>query len=200
MTGRVEKVSARGKKAPSAQADSGLALDRVHSRILQIRDRRVLLDSDLAELYGTTTKRLNEQVRRNIDRFPDDFMFRMTKEEYAALRSHLATSTGHEQDDGKPQRGGRRYPPNVFTEHGAIMAATVLNTPVAVEAGIFVVRAFVKLRDYLASTARLAAKLEELERDIDAHDTAIRALVSELQKLLGPGNVKRHPVGFIIDK
>lgn len=200
MTGKDNRRAARGKKAPSAQADSSLALDRVQGRILQIRDQRVLLDSDLAELYGTTTKRLNEQVGRNRNRFPEDFVFRLSSDEFAALRSHLATSNGGGQDDGGPRRGGRRYPPNVFTEHGAIMAATVLNTPVAVEASIFVVRAFVRLRDYLASTARLAAKLEELERDVDAHDTAIRALVGELQKLLGAGSGKKRPVGFIIDR
>jgi hypothetical protein len=167
-------------------------LELVQNKILMIRDRRVLLDSDLAELYGTTTKRLNEQVRRNGNRFPEDFVFRLSKEEYAVLRSHFATS------NKEAQRGGRRYPPNVFTEYGAIMASNVLNTPKANEASIFVVRAFVSLRDYLASNVRLAKKLDELEQQVETHDAAIRALVTEIQKLLSPKAGKKRPVGFII--
>jgi hypothetical protein len=112
--------------------------------ILVLRGRRVILDADLATRYGVSTKRLNEQIRRNLDRFPADFMFQLTGEEYVGLRSQIATS--------KPissGRGGRRYLPNVFTEHGAIQAANVLNSPRAVEMGIYVVRAFVQLRELL---------------------------------------------------
>lgn len=116
-----------------------VSLERIAQSILVLRGHRVLLDADLAALYGVKTKRLNEQVRRNLDRFPEDFMFQLTDEEQAALRSQFATS--------KASRGGRRYLPYVFTEHGAIMAASVLNTPRAVEMSIYVVRTFVKLRD-----------------------------------------------------
>jgi len=192
---------AEGNKKKAAAVPGGktgtksmVPAERIQNRILMIRDRRVLLDSDLAELYGTTTKRLNEQVRRNRDRFPEDFMFRLSQEEFAALRSHLATS------NDTPQRGGRRYPPHAFTEHGAIMAANVLNTPKANEASIFVVRAFVSLRDYLASNARLAKKMDELERRVEKHDAAIRVLVGEIQKMLGPNKRSKRPVGFIIEK
>jgi hypothetical protein len=193
-------MATKRKKAAAAKTKNPVPLDVVQNKILVIRDQRVLLDSDLAELYGTTTKRLNEQVRRNRDRFPEDFMFRLGKEEFAALRSHLATSNGDEGKVATPQRGGRRYPPNVFTEYGAIMVANVLNSPRATEASIFVVRAFVRLRDYLASTTRLAQKLNELESQVDTHDAAIRTLVSEIQKLLSPNVKKKRPVGFIIEK
>lgn len=187
------KKKATAVKSKGASTKSPVPLERIQGKILVIRDLRVILDSDLAGLYGTTTKRLNEQVRRNRNRFPEDFMFRLSKKEFAALRSHLATSKG------APQRGGRRYPPNVFTEHGAIMAANVLNTPKAAAASIFVVRAFVSLRDYLASNARLAKKLAELERKVETHDAAIRTLVNEIQKLLNPRVKKKRPVGFIIE-
>ena len=128
----------------------------LESRILFLRGRKVLLDSDLAELYRVTVKRLNEQVKRNAERFPEDFMFRLTPEETKLLRSQIATSNGG--------RGGRRYLPFVFTEHGAIMAASVLNSQRAVEMSIFVVRAFVRLNEILASNRELAAKVMELDR------------------------------------
>src|ERR1700758_797353 len=114
----------------------------VESRILVLREQKVILDSDLSELYGVPVKRLNEQVKRNRERFPADFMFQVNAEELESLRSQNATS--------KPSRGGRRYAPYAFTEHGAIMAATVLNSERAVEMSVFVVRAFVRLRGMLA--------------------------------------------------
>ena len=120
---------------------SALAIP-VESRILVLRDHKVILDTDLAELYGVSVKRLNEQVKRNEERFPADFMFQLTPTEHEALRSQFATS--------KQGRGGRRYPPYAFTEHGAIMAATVLNSERAVEMSVFVVRAFVRLRESLS--------------------------------------------------
>jgi hypothetical protein len=113
-------------------------IERAESKILLIRDQKVILDSDLALLYGVTTSRLNEQVRRNIERFPDDFMFLLTKEEFDNLKSQFATSSSG--------WGGRRKLPYAFTEHGAIIAASVLNSERAVQASIFVVRAFVKMR------------------------------------------------------
>src|SRR3979411_3413218 len=131
----------------------------VESRILILRGHKVILDSDLAELYGVPAKRLNEQVKRNAERFPADFMFQLSAREHGFLRSQIATS--------KKGRGGRRYPPYAFTEHGAIMAATVLNSSRAVQMSVFVVRAFVRLREMLAANKSLAAKIDELENQID---------------------------------
>jgi hypothetical protein len=131
----------------------------IATRIHTLRGRRVMLDADLAILYGVTTKRLNEQVRRNAARFPDDFMFQLTADEVLVLRSQSATSNSG--------RGGRRFRPFAFTEHGAVMLASVLSTPVAVAASVQVVRAFVQLRQALASHADVALRLDELERRYD---------------------------------
>jgi len=145
--------------------------------IYLVRDQRVMLDSDLAVLYGVSTKRFNEQIRRNEKRFPPDFMFKMTSKEYENLRSQIATSR-------QVRHGGRRYLPNLFTEHGSIMAASVLNSQQAVDMSIFVVRAFVRLRDLLATHHQLAAKLEEFERKLTAHDEHIVVLFKALRLLM----------------
>ncbi len=147
-----------------------------------------MLDVDLASLYGVATKRLNEQVRRNAERFPEDFMFRLTEEEVEALRSQIATSN--------KGRGGRRYRPYVFTEHGAIMAAMVLRSPRAVDMSVQVVRAFVRLREMLASNVALAHKLDELERRLAGHDQAIHNLFEAIRRLLAPPPSKRRQIGF----
>jgi hypothetical protein len=161
---------------------------QLESAIYLIRGQRVMFDSDLATIYGVTTKRLNEQVRRNILRFPEDFAFRLTAEELTNLRSQIATSSFH---------GGRRYRPWVFTEHGAIMLASVLNSNIAVQASVRVVRAFVRLREMVAANAQLAAKLEELERRLDSHDEAIVDLFAALKQLLEPPEPpKRREIGF----
>jgi hypothetical protein len=140
---------------PSKKTRSAIVpIDVVQQRILILREQRVIIDADIAQLYGVTTKRLNEAVKRNADRFPPDFMLQLTSEEASALRSQSATSN---------KRGGRRYLPYAFTEHGAIMAATVLNSERAVNASLFVVRAFVKLRELLTTHHQLADKLAELE-------------------------------------
>src|SRR2546423_5025569 len=144
-------------------------IDTVESAIYLIRGQRVMLDSDLAAIYGVTTKRLNQQVRRNIHRFPEDFAFQLTAEEFAALRSQIATSSLRSQN-ATSNKGGRRYAPWVFTEHGAIMLASVLNSEVAIEASVRVVRAFVRLREIISANAELAAKFAQLERRLDSHD------------------------------
>jgi len=155
-----------------------------------IRGQKVLLDSDLAELYGVPTRRLNEQVRRNKQRFPDDFMFQLTKEEVEALRSQNAILKS-----GRGQH--RKYLPYAFTEHGAIMAATVLSSPRAVEVSLFVVRAFVKLRQFALTHKELAAKLEQLDRKVAGHDDAIRQLVAAIRQLMAPPpETKRGKIGF----
>jgi len=152
-----------------------------------IRGQRVMIDSSLATIYGVTTKRLNEQLRRNRSRFPSDFAFQLTAEELTDLRSQIATSTFH---------GGRRYRPWVFTEHGAIMLASVLNSDVAVQASVRVVRAFVRLREMVAANAQLAGKLKELERRLDSHDEVIADLFATLKGLLEPEPPKRREIGF----
>src|SRR6266699_1353838 len=131
-------------------------IENIARAILVLRGHRVLLDTELAALYGVTTRRLNEQVRRNRSRFPADFLFELTAEEFANLKSHFATSSW----------GGRRKLPLAFTEHGAIQAANVLNSPRAIAMGIYVVRAFVQLREVLASNKDLARKLVALERSL----------------------------------
>ena len=160
----------------------------LESAIHLIRGQRLMLDSDLDIIYGVTTKRLNEQLRRNRLRFPSDFAFQLTADELTNLRSQFATSSLH---------GGRRYRPWVFTEHGAIMLASVLNSEIAVQASVRVVRAFVRLREMVAGNAQLAAKLKELERRLDSHDEAIANLFAALKQLLEPsGPPKRREIGF----
>jgi len=175
---------------------------RIERSILVLRGHKVLLDMDLAALYGVTTKRFNEQVRRNKTRFPLDFMFQLAQEEWDSLRSRFATL--------KTARGRhRKYLPYAFTEHGAIMAATILNSPHATEVSVYVVRAFVRLREMLATNKKLAAKLEELEQKTEAltlrHDTfaantraQLRQVFEAIRELMSPPELKRRPIGFII--
>lgn len=171
------------------ESKSLLPVEQVQGKILLLRGEKVLLDSDLAALYGVTTKRLNEQVKRNEERFPTDFMFQLTKEEFTNLKSHFATSSSG--------WGGRRKPPYVFTEHGAIMAASVLNSRQAVQASIFVVRAFVKLRQMLAPYKDLATKLDRLEKKLQTHDKQIIAVVEAIKLLMPPPEEKpKEPFGF----
>jgi hypothetical protein len=160
----------------------------VEQLILLIRGQKVILDADLAGLYGVETRRLNEQVKRNADRFPEDFMFQLSLEEFEILKSQFAIST--------PHWGGRRKHPFAFTEHGAIMAAGVLNTPKAIDVSVYVVRAFVRLREYLATHKELAHKLVELEKKLDTHDEAIQSLIMAIRRLMEPPKTKRQRIGF----
>jgi phage regulator Rha-like protein len=160
----------------------------VESRILILRHQRVILDSDLAELYGVPAKQLNQQTKRNRERFPTDFMFQLTAKEHDSLRSQIVTS--------KKGRGGRRYSPYAFTEHGAIMAATVLNSKRAIEMSVFVVRAFVRMREMLAKNRQLAAKINELDRRLETHDTAIQDIIEAIKELMAAEAPPRRKVGF----
>ena len=170
-------------------------LERIVSRILLLRGQKVILDADLAELYGVSTGRFNEQVRRNRDRFPSDFMFRLTNQEVERLRSQIAISIGEMRLVG---RGGRRYLPHAFTEHGAIMAATILNTPRAIEVSVFVVRAFVRLREMVAANKELSKKHDELERRVSHHDKAITNIVKAIRELAIPPEPKpKRRIGFV---
>ncbi|HJS37297.1 MAG TPA: ORF6N domain-containing protein [Burkholderiales bacterium] len=164
--------------------------DAAAQRILDLRGMRVILDSDLARLYGVTPKRFNEQVRRNAKRFPPGFVFRLTNQELAILRSQFATSSW----------GGRRYPPLAFTEHGAVMAATILNSPAAIEASVFVVRAFVQLREDLKAHEEIARRLAQLERKVGSHDRAILEILQALRALTQPAEApRRRRIGFVQD-
>ena len=170
-------------------APDATAAERIHGLILTIRGQRVMLDSDLAKLYGVELKRLNEQVRRNRSRFPADFAFQLDVEEFAILKSQFATSRSH---------GGRRKLPWVFTEHGAIMLAAVLNSAAAVEASVRVVRAFVWMREQLAGNKELAGKLAVLESKVAGHDTALQDLFQAIREMIEPPRPAHREIGFHI--
>jgi hypothetical protein len=172
----------------SEDKQSVIPVERIERSILLIRGEKIMLDADLAVLYGVTTKRLNEQVKRNRSRFPEDFMFQLTekeKVEVVANCDHLKRL---------------KFSPNLpyaFTEHGAIMLATVLNSPIAVHASIQVIRAFVRLRKMLASNAELARKLEALEKKYDAQ---FKVVFEAIRELMSPQEPKRRRIGFRREK
>lgn len=142
----------------------------IENQIYEFRGQKVMLDSDLAALYGVETKRLNEQVKRNVDRFPEDFMFQLTNDEWDSLRSQIATANNEAEmksQNATTNRGGRRSNPYVFTEHGTVMLASVLNSPTAIQASIQIVKAFVKFREILGSQAALEKRINELESKYD---------------------------------
>jgi len=165
----------------------------IEGSILTIRGQRVILDHDLARLYGVSTKRLNEQVKRNRDRFPDDFMFQLEVQEVASLRSQIATSNG--------PRGGRRYRPYVFTEHGAVMAANVLSSKIAIHASIIVVRTFIRMRTMLAEHGELKRRLQDMEKRLaqgfaehEEELQEIRFLIAQLERPIEQQRKRR--IGF----
>ena len=175
---------------------ASVPVEHIACSILVLRGHRILLDTALASLYGVTTKRLNEQVRRNRARFPADFMFQLSAEEAMVLRSQIATS--------KPAgRGGRRSLPYAFTEHGAIMAATILVSPRAIEMSIHVVRAFVRLRELLNSNRELARRFSQLEARLDKrlseHDHAIATILAAIRELMQPTEPQHRGIGFTAD-
>ena len=150
----------------------------VESLIRVVRGQKVMLDIDLAELYGVPTKRLNEAVRRNLRRFPESFMFRLSREESVALRSQIATL--------KAGRGRHsKYPPLAFTEHGVVMLSSVLNSERAIEMSIFVVNAFVRIRELMAANKDIAARIEKLERGHERTASVIEVLVEDIDRLAG---------------
>jgi hypothetical protein len=160
--------------------------------ILVLRGQRVLLDAELADLYGVATKALNQAIKRNAERFPEDLMFRLTRAETEKLnRSQFVT--------GSQKYRGLRFPPYAFTEHGAIMAATVLNSSRAVEMSLYVIRAFVKLRELLTSNQELARRFAQLEARLDKHDETIAAILSAIRQLMNPPPLKRRGIGFTAD-
>ena len=160
-------------------------------RILVIRGQRVVLDSDLAQLYEVETRSFNQAVKRNLKRFPSDFMFQLTELEFECLISQSVTS--------KQGRGGRRKLPLVFTEHGAIMAASVLNSERAVLMSVYVVRAFVQLRELMVDHKVLADKLDALERRVSHHDNSLVALIDAIRALTEQPKPVKRPIGFTAD-
>ncbi|HXZ52098.1 MAG TPA: ORF6N domain-containing protein [Burkholderiales bacterium] len=166
-------------------------LEHIENRILMIRGRKVLLDFDLAALYGVETRVLNQAVKRNLERFPHDFMCRLSSKELASWRSQFVMSN-------PAAKMGLRRAPFAFTEHGALMAATVLNSTRAIEVSLHVVRAFVHLRNFLASNKEISRRLEEHERKLTSHDQAISGLVDALRTLMAPPESKRRPIGFVV--
>ena len=183
----------------------------IRDRIITVRGKRVILDADLARIYGVPTKRLNEQVRRNPERFPPDFAFVLTEQEVTNLKSQFATSSAglnrSQFATGSQRHRDPRFTPYAFTEHGALMAANVLRSKWAVQMSVFVVRAFVRMRQLLIEQRGLAHKLGELEKELtarlDVHETAITEMMQQIRQLLSPPPEPEPPkkrIGFLVEE
>ena len=172
-------------------SNSLIPIESLIDKILIIKNRKVMLDSDLALLYSVSTKRLNEQVKRNIKRFPSDFMFQLSQKEFESLKSHFATSKG---------KGGRRYPPYVFTEQGVAMLSSVLSSDRAIEVNILIMRAFVKLREIISTHKKVAVALKKMEQKLKGHDEQIIKIIQVINQLTTPAPKSKKVIGFKIDK
>lgn len=172
----------------------------IERAIFTIRGQKVILDSDLARLYGVSTKRLNEQVKRNTGRFPEDFVFRLTPPEVEELTSQFAISNGSgmRSQNATASKRNVRFLPHAFTEHGAIMAANVLNSPRAVQMSVFIVRAFVRMRQVLLSRNEMEKRLDQIEKILLVHDNSLRDLYEKIRPLLlsGPETPSKDVTGF----
>jgi hypothetical protein len=181
-----------------------ISMSVLEETIFLIRGQKVMLDVDLAELYGVSTKVLNQAVKRNIDRFPKDFMFQLNEKEADNMRSQIVTASDLGGDSRSQiatiSKRNIRYLPYAFTEHGALMAASVLNSKRAVEVSVYVVRAFVRLRRMLAANKELAHKLAELEHKVASHDGTIQALVAAIRKLMTSPETKEKKIGFVKER
>jgi hypothetical protein len=189
----------------TAPKDSGYLIptERIDNAIIEIRGRKVMLSRDLAALYGVSTKVFNQAVKRNASRFPPGFMFQLTWEEAQALRSQTVTldEAGLRSQIATLKRGKHhKYRPYAFTEHGAVMAATILNSPRAVDVSVFVVRAFVRLSRVAADQRQFALKLAEIEAKLSVHDQSLKAVFDALRQLMQPPPApKRRRIGFATD-
>jgi hypothetical protein len=164
-------------------------IELIARKIYLIRSIKVMLDSDLAELYGVETRSLIQAVKRNIERFPSDFMLQLTKEEFDSLRSQIVISKG---------KGGRRYLPYVFSEQGVAMLSSVLKSKRAIEVNVAIMRAFVKLRETLATHKELSRKLSDLERKMGNHDEQIQAIFEAIRQLMAPPDTRTKKIGFTV--
>ncbi len=191
----------------SSSRKTALVQESLEPLILVIKNQRVILDADLARLYGVTTKAFNQAVKRNVKRFPEDFAFQLTASELARLRSQTVTSNqkAHESHEGMgnssqsaiSSRGGRRYRPWVFTEHGAVMAANILRSDRAIQMSVFVVRAFVRLREHIAANQGILKRLAEIDRTLLEHDSALLDLYEKLLPLMQPSpDAPKRRIGF----
>jgi len=190
VTSKIAKIG-MAKASRKSKATSLVPVARVERQIRVIRGSNVMLDSDLAGLYGVQTRALVQALKRNAARFPSDFVFQLSRDESAALRHQSGTS--------KPGRGGRRHAPYAFTEHGAVMLASVLNSPIAIQASIAVVRAFVRLREVLSTTAEFRRKLDEIERKLSDHDEKIAIAFDAIRQLMDEPDAETPPrqrIGF----
>ena len=179
------------------QMSNAIAVEVIATRILELRGKKVMLDRDLAKLYGVKVKRLNEQVKRNTKRFPDDFMFQITKEEINSLRSHFVTLNSRSQFATLKQGQNIKYLPYVFTEHGVAMLSSVLNSERAIQVNILIMRAFTKLREILLTHKDLAAKIEALEKKYAEHDQTIKEIFEAIKQLFQPPPAKeKRIIGF----
>ena len=178
------------RRAGTTDTSEIIPIERIERQIVVLRRHKVMLDVDLAEAYGVAVGRLNEAVKRNRERFPPDFMFQLTVAEFAALRSQFATSNAG--------RGGRRYRPYAFIEHGAVMVASILNSPTAVRPSIAVVRAFVRLRQFLADSDVLRRKLDEIEAKLTDHDEKLAVAFQAIRQLMDDDakRGKRPRIGY----
>ena len=171
-----------------SEIQPAFTMDAIAQRIFELRGQRIMLDADLAVLYGVVTGDLIQAVKRNQDRFPEDFMFQLSSEEWASLKSQTVIS--------KRGRGGRRFAPYAFTEHGALMLSSVLNSPRAKEISILIVRAFVWMRQTVPAYKELAAKVAELENTVGKHDESINAMLEALRQLIIPPDKEKRRIGY----
>jgi hypothetical protein len=168
-----------------------VSVNKIESKIHLIRGKKVMIDFDLAEMYGVETKKLIQATKRNIQRFPDDFMFQLTDNEHRALRSQIVTS--------KKGKGGRRYLPYAFTEPGVAMLSSILNSSKAVKVNIEIIRTFIRLREYIQSNKEFAYKLNELESKVSSHDKEIKSIFSAIRQLMKDESKPKRKIGFHID-
>ncbi len=169
-----------------------VSVEKIESLIILLRGEKAIIDSELAKIYGIPTARLNQQVRRNKRRFPSDFMFHLTAEEFDRLMLQNATSN--------PTRGGRRKLPLAFTEHGVLMAANVLNSNRAIRMSVLVVRAFVQLRKTLSAHKELTQRLNELEQKISGHDADLQTIIEAIHQIMAPPEKPKRPFGFTVEE
>ncbi|HNR88691.1 MAG TPA: ORF6N domain-containing protein [Spirochaetota bacterium] len=172
-----------------------VSIDVIQEKIRVVRGEKVMLDCDLARLYGVETKRLNEQVKRNSGRFPERFMFQLTWDEFDLLRSQIATL----EDDTFAATGRGKYTkylPFAFTEHGALMVSTVLNSAQAISMSIYIIEAFVKMRSLVMSHAEILKRLDELEKNVGRHDRSLAQIINAIRQLMPTTEMPKKKIGF----